>query len=74
MKIGDFTEKQTTQTHPIIRKSIRKQFISFLINIIPLTFNSYHLEFINSDEIIKEEIKEEEDEECLKNQLMQLNL
>ena len=36
--------------------------------------NSYHLEFIKIDETIKEEIKEEEDEECLKNQLMQLNL
>ena len=53
MKIGDFTEIQTTQTHPIIRKSIRKQFILFLINIIPLTFNSYHLEFINSDGLSK---------------------
>ena len=37
-------------------------------------FNSHHLELIKSDETIKEEIKEEEDEECLKNQLMQLNL
>ena len=59
--------------HILVNKSICQENRSVVQNKNP-DFNSYHLEFIKSDETIKEEIKEEEDEECLKNQLMQLNL